>query len=110
MLKKGIVSWVDTYGFQVGDIVYLFMSNSRNVRFKTIVEACGVPREDSAFWIEKAPKDLTCRLKIVGENQSNLLKEDNMKTHGFNGGRSLQRPICKNRQLITYIQDHFESR
>ena len=38
LLTKGFVSWVDSYGFEVGDVVYLFMSNSRNIRFKTIVE------------------------------------------------------------------------
>ncbi len=87
--------------------VYLFMSNSRNIRFKTRVEACEVPREDSDFWIEKAPKDLTSRLRLVAENNSALLKEENLKKHHFNGGRSLQRPIYKNEQLIAYIQENF---
>lgn len=107
LLTKGFVSWVDSYGFQIGDIVYLFMSNSRNIRFKTIVEKCEVPREDSDFWIEKAPKDLTSRLKLIAESNSALLKEENLKKHHFNGGRSLQRPIYKNEQLIAYIQENF---
>ena len=76
------------------------MSNSRIIRIKTIVEACGIPREDSEFWVEKAPRDLTSRLKLIGESNNNLLKEENLKRHGFNGGRSLQRPIYKNSQLI----------
>ncbi len=107
LLTKGFVSWVDSYGFQVGDVVYLFMSDSRNIRFKTIVEVCGIPREDSCFWIENAPMDLTSRLKFIGENNNNILKEECLRKHGFNGGKSLQRPIYKNKQLITYIQECF---
>lgn len=39
LIKSGFISWVNTANFEVGDIVYLFMSNTRNVRFKTQVVA-----------------------------------------------------------------------
>lgn len=34
LIKSGFISWVNIANFEVGDIVYLFMSNTRNVRFK----------------------------------------------------------------------------
>ncbi len=34
LIKSGFISWVNTANFEVGDIVYLFMSNTRNVRFQ----------------------------------------------------------------------------
>lgn len=104
---KGFVSWVDSYGFQEGDIVYLFMSDSRNIRFKTVVESTNTPRKDAEFWMEKAPKDLTSRLRLIDENQGSLLGEEQLRQHGFKGGRSLQRPMYKNEQLINYIQENF---
>ncbi len=34
LIKSGFISWVNTANFEVGDIVYLFMSNTRTLDLK----------------------------------------------------------------------------
>ena len=93
--------------FDVGDIVYLFMSDERKVRFKMRVTAKNCKREDSDFWIEKAPDDITYKLDLLGEYKGNVLDESELLGHGFKGGRSLQIPNCNNKALIGYIKSIF---
>ena len=63
--------------FAIGDIVYLFMSDERYVRFKTIVTVENCKREDKEFWIEKAPDDKTYKLELLAEsNRSRLTESD----------------------------------
>ena len=60
----GFISWrMGRARFAIGDIVYLFMSDERYVRFKMIVTAENCKREDKEFWIEKAPDDKTYKLE-----------------------------------------------
>ena len=94
-------------GIEVGDIVYLFMSNTRNVRFKTQVVADNCKREDSEYWLEQAPTDITFRLKLVAEYSGDQLNESVLIKHGFKGGRSLQTPSYKNENLMDYIKSIF---
>ena len=103
----GFISWVNTANFEVGDIVYLFMSNTRNVRFKTQVVADNCQREDSEYWLEQAPADITFRLKLVAEYSGDQLNESVLIKHGFKGGRSLQTPSYKNENLMDYIKSIF---
>ena len=65
----GFINWRmgKNIRFDVGDIVYLFMSDERKVRFKMRVTAKNCKREDSDFWIEKAPDDITYKLDLLGE-------------------------------------------
>jgi len=53
--------------FAVGDIVYLFMSDERKVRFKMIVVAENNKRGDQEYWIENAPDDITYKLELLEE-------------------------------------------
>ena len=93
--------------FDIGDIVYLFMSDERKVRFKMRVIAKNCKREDSDFWIEKAPDDITYKLELLGEYKGNALDESELLGYGFKGGRSLQIPNCNNKALIDYIESIF---
>ena len=53
----GFISWrMGRARFAIGNIVYLFMSDERYVRFEMIVTAENCKREDKEFWIEKAIK------------------------------------------------------
>lgn len=108
--ELGFISWTTDISskFVENDIVYLFMNDDRAVRFRLRVEKVNVPREDSAYWIEPAPKDYTYRLKLLDEYDGNLLNEDVLKRVGFNGGRSILTPCCNNAQLLEYIDDVFE--
>lgn len=110
LLSIKTISWVmgRQYHFNIGDIVFLFMSNERCVRFKTVVTAENCKREDSQFWVEKAPNDITFRLELVKEYVGNNLFESDLVKHGFKGGRSLQHPMKENKDLLEYINGEFE--
>lgn len=101
----GFISWrMGRARFAIGDVVYLFMSDERRVRFKMVVTAENVEREDYAFWVEKAPSDKTYRLELLEEYKGALLYEQEMFKHGFKGGKSLEVPNCNNKQLLDYIK------
>jgi hypothetical protein len=107
----GFVNWTTKIKskFAKNDIVYLFMSDDRAVRFKLRVAKVNVPRKDDDYWIGDAPKDNTYRLELVGkEYDGNLLNEDVLKRVGFKGGGSILTPSCNNTVLMEYINDVFE--
>lgn len=93
--------------FAIGDVVYLFMSNERCIRFKLIVTAENCKREDQAFWIDTPPNDITYKLEILEEYDGYMLSEQNLCRHGFKGGKSIEIPSCNNLELINYIKSVF---
>ena len=104
----GFISWrMGGARFAIGDIVYLFMSDERYVRFKMIVTAENCEREDKEFWIEKAPDDKTYKLELLAESNRSRLTESDLLQHGFKGSKSLETPICNNMELINYIKSVF---
>ena len=103
--SRGFISWIMVRAhFAIGDVVYLFMSDERGIRFKMVVTAENVEREDQTFWVEKAPSDKTYRLELLEEYDGTLLSEQEMFKHGFKGGKSLEIPNCNNKQLLDYIK------
>lgn len=102
--KLNFINWTmeQSAKFEINDIVYLFMSDDRSIRFKTIVEKKGVEREDCDLW-----KDKTYRLRFVSEYRGNMLTENELVNHGFNGGNSLLQPNCNNKDLIEYVDSIF---
>lgn len=106
--EPGYISWrQERVRFNIGDVVYLFMSDERCVRFKTIVTAANQDRGDSEYWKDVAPADKTFRLDFVKEYEGTALCELKLIEHGFHGGRSLQHPMKNNPQLFEYIQKQF---
>lgn len=104
----GFISWrMGRAHFAIGDIVYLFMSDERCVRFKMIVVAENCKREDQAFWKETPPNDITYKLELLEEYNGTKLAEQDLRKHGFKGGRSLEIPNCNNIELINYIKSVF---
>lgn len=104
----GFISWrMGRAHFAIGDIVYLFMSDERYIRFKMIVTAENCEREDKDFWVEKAPDDRTYKLKLLAESDRSQLTESDLLQHGFKGGQSLEIPNCNNSELISYIKSIF---
>lgn len=67
LVETGFISWKKARNnFTIGDIVYVFSSAERKIIFKT--EVIGIEeRADSKYWIEKAPKDITWRLRAIQE-------------------------------------------
>ena len=101
----GFISWrMGRARFAIGDVVYLFMSDERCVRFKMVVTEENCRREDQVFWVEKAPNDITYKLELLEEYNGTMLSEQELCRHGFKGGRSLEIPICNNKELICYIK------
>lgn len=107
----GFISWSmgRNYKFSIGDIVYIFMSDERRVRFKMQVEAEGIKREDMDYCISLLPEDITYRLRFVSEYNGNLLGETELIKRGFKGGRSIQKPTCKESEYMDFIKSVFDS-
>lgn len=109
--KLGFVNWVmgKRFHFSIGDIVYMFMSDERKVRFKMVVVDMDCNREDGKYWIGSAPNDKTYKLEFVKEYNGALLGENELEKYGFHGGRSIENPCCNNKILIEYIDSVFNS-
>jgi hypothetical protein len=104
----GFISWrMGRARFAIGDIVYLFMSDERKVRFKMVVTAENCKREDKDFWVETAPNDRTYKLELLEEYTGSDLNESVLFEHGFSGGKSLEIPNCNNEELLNYIKSKF---
>ena len=106
--ELGFVNWtMNRTNFNIGDIVYLFVSNERCVRFKTQVVAEGCKREDNAYWQKAPSRYLTYKLVLVEEYKGHDLDEAILMDYGFNGGRSIQHPLHNNPLLFKYIESVF---
>ena len=108
ILSLGFISWrMGRAHFTVGDVVYLFMSDERCVRFKMVVTAENCKREDQAYWVETPPNDITYKLELLEGYDGAKLSEQELCKHGFKGGRALEIPSCNNVELINYIKSVF---
>lgn len=104
----GFLNWrMGRARFSIGDIVYLFMSDERCIRFKMVVTAENSKRENQAFWVETPPDDITYKLELMEEYDGTMLSEQDLCKYGFKGGRSLETPSCSNIELIGYIKSVF---
>lgn len=105
----GFISWtMHRTNFSIGDEVYLFMSDERRVRFKTVVVADNCVRGDEMYRVDrKVSQYLTYKLELASESLNDNLKEEYLVKHGFNGGRSLQTPMYNNPELFEYITPFF---
>lgn len=105
----GFICWtMYRTNFSIGDEVYLFMSDERRIRFKTRVVADNYVRGDGEYCLDGgATDDLTYKLDLVAESMSDGLKEENLITHGFIGGQSIQKPMRNNPELFEYIAPFF---
>ena len=107
----GFINWtMKRVNFSIGDLVYLFMSDERRIRFLTMVTAEKCERGDIDYMVGE--DDLypdTYKLELMAEAMDEELKEDNLLKHGFKGGRSLQSPIYNNPELFEYILPFFSN-
>ena len=111
LANLGFINWREgRTKMSIGDVVYLFMSDERRVRFKTEVVAEGSKREDTDYWQIPVSNHLTFKLEYRDEYQGDALDEDVLKQHGFNGGRSIELPMCNNASLFQYIESVFDKK
>lgn len=109
--KEGYINWVmaKNYTFAIGDIVYLFVSDERRVRFKMIVEDSNCPRTDGKYWVGDAPSDLnTYKLRLVSEYSGDALDEAKLRRNGLTNGSSIEHPSCKH-LVLPYIDAVFDT-
>jgi len=108
----GFINWREGKNFKmnVGDIVYLFVSNERRVRFKTQVVAEGCVRQDVKYWQEPVSNHKTYKLEYRDEYNGHDLDEEVLMEHGFKGGGSIETPTYKNTALIEYIEGVFSKK
>ena len=104
----GFISWrMGRARFAIEDVVYMFMSDERCVRFKMVVTAENFKREDRTYCVETPPNDITYKLELHDEYDGTKLSEQELCKHGFKGGRALEVPNCNNTELIAYIKTFF---
>ena len=104
--RLGFISWTMNHTcFEIGDIIYFFVSDKRYIQFKGVVVDKNLDRENSDFWVEHAPKDKTYKVKFLAEYEGDQLGEKQLKDHGFKG--YLRHPLCNNTVLIDYIKSIF---
>lgn len=109
--ELGFINWkMGKTLMNIGDTVYLFMSDERRIRFKTEVVAKNCIREDSIYWNLPSGDDETFKLNFVAEYTGNELDEKFLEGHGFKDGRSIERPMCNNPELFQYINEVFENK
>ena len=109
LLNLGFINWtMHRTKFSIGDIVYLYMSDERRIRFKTQVIAENCKREDQEYWQIAPTSHPTYKLSLVAEYTGHDLDENPLRQHGFNGGRSIEKPMYNNPPLFRYINDIFD--
>ena len=83
----GFINWrMGRVRFSIGDIVYLFMSDERCVRFKMVVTAENCKREDQSFWVVTPPNEITYKLELLEEYEGTMLSEKELCKYGLKGG------------------------
>lgn len=105
--ESGFINWKkNRVNFSIGDVVYLFSSKERKIIYKTVVTGTEI-RKDGQYWVEKAPIEETYRLEALEEYTGDALSETMLMEHGFKGGRSLETPSYRNKELMDYIKSQF---
>jgi len=108
LTKTNHIYWpVNIVNFEIGDIVYLFMSDTKTINYKLIVSAKKANRDDQEFWLKDSPQDNVFVLEQLIKIDNDLLKDKVLKKYGFNGGKSIRRPVYNKPELIHYIDSVF---
>ena len=92
--KYGEFHWQQTrYNINIGDIIYVYVSEERAIKYKMTVEDVDEPcgrwiAQEEEFWVDKEriqdeSQTKYARLRLVKESHSNKLTEENLMKHGF---------------------------
>lgn len=113
LYELGYINWAtpNKRNIIIGDTIYLFMSNTRSVRFKTVVTDEHQKRTDGSYWkpgVDIPDKD-TFVLKFKAEYNEDKLDEDKLINRGFKGGGSLESPALLEGKMLNYIESTFKT-
>lgn len=92
--KYGEYHWQQTrFNINIGDIIYIYVSEERAIRYKMTVEQVDEPYDrwmtkEEEFWVDKnriqdESQTRYALLRLVKETNSGKLTEDNLIKHGF---------------------------
>lgn len=91
--ELGFINWtMNRVNFNIGDTVYLFLSDERRVRYKTIVVAKDCYREDVLYWVKPAPNDSTYKLALADEYLGSELSEKELLIMDLKEARASKNP------------------
>ena len=94
LAKYGEYHWQQTrYNINIGDIVYVYVSDERAIKYKMTVEQIDEPYDrwmakEEEFWVDKEriqdeSQTKYALLRLVKESRSGKLTEENLLKHGF---------------------------
>jgi transcriptional regulator with XRE-family HTH domain len=94
LAKYGEYHWQQTrYNINIGDIVYVYVSEDRAIKYKMTVEQVDEPYDrwmakEEEFWVDKEriqdeSQTKYALLRLVKESRSGKLTEENLLKHGF---------------------------
>lgn len=90
--QLGFIDWKQTRNFDVGDIVYIYVTKPVSaIRYKTVVTKVFIPENEienfSRFWIkvpQKTPNSVRyVRLEMVEKYDDNQFSYANIRNHGM---------------------------
>ena len=92
--KYGEFHWQQTrFNINIGDIVYIYVSEDREIKYKMTVEKVNVlydlwMTKEEEFWVDKEriqdeSQTKYALLRLVKESHSSKLTEENLVKHGF---------------------------
>ena len=92
--KYGEFHWQQTrYNINIGDIVYVYVSEERAIKYKMTVEQVDEKYDrwmakEEEFWVDKEriqdeSQTKYARLRLIKESRSGKLTEENLVKHGF---------------------------
>ena len=94
LAKYGEYHWQQTrYNINIGDIVYVYISEDRAIKYKMSVEQVELPygfwmAKEEEFWVDKErlqdeSQTKYALLRLIKESHSGKLSEENLMKHGF---------------------------
>ena len=116
LAKYGEYHWQQTrYNVNIGDVVYVYISEEKAIRYKMRVEEVGKiydtwMAKEEEFWVDKGriqdeSQTKYALLRLVKESHSGKLTEENLKKHGFL--RAPQGVKYLEGDLLKYIERKF---
>ena len=116
LAKYGEYHWQQTrYNISIGDIVYVYISEERAIKYKMTVEDTDKPYDrwmakEEEFWVDKEriqdeSQTKYALLRLVKESNTGKLTEDNLIKHGFL--RAPQGIKYLDGELLKFIERNF---
>jgi Predicted restriction endonuclease len=117
--KNGAVDWAQQANYQVGDIVYMYVTApTSKVSYKLLVKKINIPLneaiDDSEFWknpsfFQKRKNHLLVRLVPLSSNPNNVITMTTLLQCGVRGQIQRPRQIESNQVLLSILGKAFDS-